>query len=116
MAFGEGSGLSHNRMFSENSPLVESTVIGLEHRVVRREPKFRRNPSPPSPGSKNKPGKQTAEGDAKWADLLLGLLTDPEHGGDMRSEHRDLAELQSATTQKIVYFTATAVTNFNSRI
>jgi hypothetical protein len=45
--------------------------------------------------------------------LLIGLLTDPEYGGDMPPERRDLPELQSAKTHKTVYFTATALTTSN---
>jgi hypothetical protein len=48
---------------------------------LRARPTFRRNISPPTSGSKSKPSKLTLP--PASTGFLLGLLFDPEDGGDM---------------------------------
>jgi hypothetical protein len=56
---------------------------------VESKPTFRRNMSPPSSGSKNKPGAKQGSGSSGYschllqAGFFLGLFVNPEDGGDM---------------------------------
>jgi hypothetical protein len=51
---------------------------------VESQPTFRRNISPPSSGSKNKPNKKPALlVTCFYSGFFLGLFFDPEEGGEM---------------------------------